>query len=123
MKQLQRGVSSIVTEKASSFVAQAYTATNINKVRQAYKHVLTNPTAARATHVIMAYRIGEEEGWVDDEEHGAGHFLTTWLARHKLCNIAIFITRQYGGQHLATRRFELMREVATEACKNLGLTI
>lgn len=112
---LRIGVSSTVSERGSSFVASAWKTPSIDQARMTYRHMLSNPPSAKASHLIMAYRVGNDIGWEDDDEHGAGRFLASWLTRNKIDNTTIFIVRQYGGQHLSTRRFELMREAASQA--------
>lgn len=120
--QLPSGVSKQVFERGSSFVAQVFKTTNLKQVREAYLHVLSDPSRAKATHNIMAYQLGDDAGWVDDEEFGAGRFLSTFMAkREMLKNITVVVTRNYGGTHLGTRRFELMRNVTEEAIKKLPM--
>ena len=70
-------------------------------------------------HNILAYCVRSTSGWVDDDELGAGRFLTTWMQRQKLVNTMVMITRQYGGNHLGTNRFEHMQDVAREALSNM----
>ena len=94
---------------------EAFSCKTLEEVRRAYKRVLSIPEATKATYNILVYKVGKDIGWVDDEEYGAGHFLATWMEREKLMNVAVVCTRQYGGRHLGTCRFELMREVASEA--------
>ena len=119
IQKLQSSTSHPVMELGSSFLAEAVKTTKIQQVRQAYKRVLLDPNRAKATHNILVYKVGEDVGWIEDGEFGAGRFLTTWLNKQKVENCAIIITRQYGGQHLGTRRYEIMKDVCQEAHKRL----
>ena len=119
--QLQRRVSTTRTERGSSFVAEAIRTSSLNAVRTAYKQVLSDPRRAGAAHNILVYRVGNDLGWLDDGDLGSGRFLASWLKRLDLQNIAVIVTRQHGGEHLSSRRFELLRQVADEAQKLLNL--
>ena len=112
---IRRKTSGQVSEKGNIFAAIAFETKDVAQVRLAYKQVLSNPRQAKASHNVLVYNVGESLGWIDDGEHGAGRFLASWISREKLENCAFIITRQYGGEHLGTRRFELFRQVANEA--------
>ncbi len=115
--QLPSGLSKQVFELGSSFMAQVFKTSNLTEVRTAYLHVLSEPSRAKATHNIL---VAGDSGWVDDGEFGAGRFLSTYLSkREKLNNITVVVTRNYGGSHLGSRRFEIMRNVTEEAIKKL----
>ncbi len=117
-QKLPNGVSKPLLDRGSSFVAHTFTTHNINEVRKAYKLVVANPAHASASHNILAFSINKEIGWEDDHEMGAGRFITTWLKNQHMDNMTIVITRQYGGTHLGTQRFENMLSVVKEAIKN-----
>lgn len=119
---LSRAESTMMSERGSTFVAEAYKASSMQEVRMAYRRVVSTPEKTKASHNILAYKAQGETGWIDDGDHGVGRFLCTWITKQKLNNIAIIVTRQYGGQHLSTRRFELSRQVASEAQRLLTVT-
>ena len=119
-RKLPHAFSPTVTEQGSVFQAEAVQVKSISEVRLAYQHLLTCPQAASATHNIMAYKVGGKSGWEDDGEFGAGRFLTHWINDCKMENICIFVTRQYGGERLGARRFELQRDTAKAACTELS---
>ena len=106
-------------ERGSTFLAQAFKVSSINDVRRAYKKTIMNPVLHRATHNILAYNVADQSGWIDDGEHSAGRILTGWMERKDIKDTCFIITRNFGGDHLGTRRFELMREVASEAHEKL----
>ena len=43
------------------------------------------------------------------------------LSQQKATDIAIFVVRKYGGEHLNTRRYELIQETAVNAYEQLKL--
>ena len=115
MMKLPSQFSQVCIEKGSSFVAEAIKVRSVQQVRLAYKRALLDPTRTKATHNILAYKIGDDISWIDDGEYGAGRSLSTWMTKEKLDNWALIITRQYGGIHLGTRRYDIMRDMAREA--------
>ena len=94
--------------------------TCIAEVWDIYKTSIGCPFKARATHKILAYCVGDTCGWIDDDEHSAGRFLTTWMKRCNLNNTVIMIPRHSGGNHMGTCRFELMQQVAKEALDGMS---
>jgi len=123
MKKLKSVFSDHKLERGSTFLAQAVKVTSINEARLAYKKAVMNPVLHRATHNVLAYNVGEETGWIDDGEHSAGRILAGWMERKDIKDTCVIITRNYGGEHLGTKRFELMREVALEACEKLNAAL
>lgn len=104
-----------LSEQGSIFMARAFTTNNTRDMRLAYTQVLSNPAAASADHNIMVYRVGNEIGWVDDGEHGAGRFLASWLKKANIQEVCFVVSRQYGGKHMGARRFEMIRKAAEGA--------
>ena len=117
--QIPHQKSRILTERGSTFQGEAYGTKSLNEVRLAYKAALQDPAKARATHNIMVYKVGPESGWEDDGEFGAGRFLHKWIEEAKLDNICVIVTRQYGGDRLGTKRFELIKDAAKEAYEHM----
>jgi len=116
---LKSGSSGLKMERGSCFKAVAYKVKSIGEVRMAYKLHCANPVFQAATHNILAYNTEGESGWCDDGEYGAGRILTSWMNRTKVKDTCFIITRNYGGTHLGTKRFELMRECAVGAQERL----
>lgn len=120
-RKLPHAISPILQEAGSMFQSEAVRTKSISEVRLAYRKLLSCPDAARASHNVMAYKLGGELGWEDDGEHGAGRFLAHWLkGKKEVDNITVFLTRHYGGERLGAKRFELMREAAKLACEELA---
>lgn len=119
-RKLPHALSPQLQECGSIFQAEAVRAKSTAEVRLSYKRILTCYDAAKASHNVMAYKIGGHLGWDDDGEHGAGRFLAHWLRSQKADNICIFLTRQYGGERIGARRFKLMKEAASLAYGSLA---
>ena len=59
----------------------------------------------------------------DNGEHGAGRAMIREMIKtdHLPDNIAVFITRQYGGTHLGPRRYKRMQEAMADALERYAL--
>lgn len=122
-RKLPHKISRIHTERGSTFQGVTYSTKSLNDVRLAYNGVFQDPARAKATHNILVYKVGHDSGWEDDGEYGAGKFLNKWLEDSHLDNICVIVTRQYGGDKLGTKRFELMKTVAKESYGQLKQTM
>ena len=95
------------------FTGHAIRVKSSSEVRLAYKQLkLQYP---ECDHTILAYKIKDFDGYHDDGEHGAGHRLVKMLHDRNSHNTAVFVTREYGGIHLGTRRFIHIEKVARDA--------
>ncbi len=96
-------------------------AKSVNEVRTAYRRV--SQDCAYAHHIMCAYRVlvGERmyQGSVDDGEFGGGSAILSMLETRGTENIAVFVVRHYGGQHLGKSRFNHIRTVASQAITEL----
>ena len=75
-----------------------------------------------ATHIVTAYKLENAVGpykqaYIDDGEAGAGRVVLNKLKQSETENLAIFVTRYYGGMHMGKRRFEIYAMLAREAIK------
>lgn len=73
--------------------------------------LLANGKIARATHNMLAYRIATEGGAVlqdcdDDGESGAGSRMLHLLQILDVIDVAVVVSRWYGGIHLGPDRFK-----------------
>jgi putative IMPACT (imprinted ancient) family translation regulator len=77
--------------------------------------LLSNGKIARATHNMLAYRIQGSEGLPgsgilqdcdDDGEAGAGSRMLHLLQILQVMDVAVVVTRWYGGIHLGADRFK-----------------
>ena len=103
-----------IVESSSVFVARAVEVQSLNDVRNAYKSLLLKPEAMSATHNTCGYRLqGGDCGYADDKDYGMGRKIVQVLGdeRYSDKSVAIFITRQYGGVKLGSKRFDIVRDL------------
>lgn len=111
----------VMTEGGSSFVAAAVRVKTINEARNAYQVFLMKPGRLSAAHNIATYRLYSpgtaktEEGWVDDNEHGAGKRIRNHLLKKNLTNVLVLLSRGSYGTHLGIRRHTIMLEAVDSA--------
>ena len=100
------------SEKGSSFAAFATKCSSITEVRRGY--VKMKQTYPEATHIMAAYMIRNGDGYQDDREFGAASKILKTLEQNNVQNLAVYVVRKYGGQHLGPRRHQLIRDVVEE---------
>ena len=106
-----------IVDKASSFRGHALRVTNSTEIRLAYKKLrLLYP---ESNHVVMAYSVKTYVGFDDHGEFGAGKRLQRIITGQGYKNVAVFVTREYGGSHIGPRRFLHMEKVAKDALSSI----
>ena len=112
--------STAVEDKRSVFRGHAIQIKTNADIKASYsKLCLLYP---ESDHIMLAYRLKMHTGQNDDGEHGASKRLMKILDERKLGNIAVFVTREYGGSHLGPRRFVHIKKVARDALTELQLS-
>ena len=87
------------------------------EVRRAYRKVRSiNPSA---THVVGVFNFKNKEGYQDDNEHSAGYKLLKAVQKEKLMNVAVFVSRMYGGRNLGIKRHQIIKDVALQAINRI----
>ena len=109
--------SDIESEKGSDFQAFALKTGQLVDVKRTYAKVRQLHPAA--THVVAAHQSKQKKFYQDDGEHGAGYRLAGSLKKEQ-GNVAVFVVRNYGGQNLGPRRFELINKVAQQAIQRIS---
>jgi hypothetical protein len=114
-----------VTE-GSTFIGHAAKIDNKSDVPTVLAGLLKDPMIGRATHNIYAFRFddltkphGINQGFSDDGEHGAGFKLLKLLQDNEHTNVMVVVTRHYGNKNLGPKRFECIKNSATEALRML----
>ncbi|CAI5746384.1 unnamed protein product [Peronospora destructor] len=100
---------SAIVDRKSTFIAHACPVKCVKDVRSFLALVLDDHKIERAIHNMLAYRIiGECTVKDNDEdgEHGAGSKLSNLLELLKVENVAVVVTRWYGGIKLGPDRFK-----------------
>lgn len=103
-------------ESGSNFTAMVCSAKSMNEVCMAYSKLFQQNPAA--DHIAAAFAVERETGYQDNGEFGSGFHLLECLKSTMLTDLAVFLICNYGGTHLGTRRFKIMKEVALEALDN-----
>jgi hypothetical protein len=108
-------ISEVISERNSQFQLYCAEISNLEDARTAYRAISLDPFAASSTHIISAYWLeSEEQGYYDDHDHGLGKHLLGVMQHADMINTICFLTREYGGQHLGFRRFEIVSELVDD---------
>eukprot|EP00834_Sanchytrium_tribonematis_P008011 NODE_832_length_3620_cov_0.696677.p3 type:complete len:233 gc:universal NODE_832_length_3620_cov_0.696677:750-52(-) len=99
----------------SSFVAHVCHIESIGQLNNFIGHLKL--TLSDATHHILAYNVGKFYDYDDDGEDGAGHRLLFMLRQNKLTNIAVVVSRWFGGIKLGPARFKIITNIARDLLK------
>ena len=77
----------------------------------------------KANHIMCAYRFTGSgplnQDCIDDREYGGSRTILAYIKSKKLSNIALFVVRYYGGVHLGSDRFTIIKNSAKEAYEKL----
>ncbi|KAK3089190.1 hypothetical protein FSP39_001618 [Pinctada imbricata] len=93
----------------------------INDVRKMYKKVVSDASYAGANHNVLVYRTDEEDGFCDDSEFGAGKRLLSILRQKNVKNIAVVVSRWYGGRQIGPKRFDMMEKILFDVLNELKM--
>lgn len=112
-----------LTDRKSTFQAHACPVTCVEDVRSFLAILLDDRKIERAIHNMLAYRIVGDFTVKDndeDGEHGAGNKLSELLELTHAENVAVVVTRWYGGILLGPDRFKHISTVARETMEEGG---
>ena len=110
--------SDIITEKCSDFQAYAWKVGHTAEVQWAYNKVRELHPAA--THIVGVYNLKNSYGAQDDDEHSSSSKLYAVIKGQGLTNMAVFITRYYGGVKLGPYTHKLIKDAALQAIDCIG---
>ena len=102
------------SELGSTFTARSTPVLNLNEVRQAYQALLLDPETLSVTHNIAGYVLPNgSSAYADDGDFGMGRIITQAMEQigDKARGYAVFVTRQYGGNKLGFKRFDIVKEL------------
>jgi hypothetical protein len=116
----------ITTERKSSFQSHFSTVQNMSEVNDFWSAVMSDKRVARATHNIFAYRFTDVAGLVhhdcdDDGETAAGSRLAETLRLMGVNNVAVIVTRWFGGVLLGPDRFKYICNSARNLLESNGI--
>ncbi|KAG6618888.1 Impact-like protein [Phytophthora cinnamomi] len=112
-----------VVDRKSTFIAHACPVKCVEDVRSFLALLLDDRKIERAIHNMLAYRIiGDFTVKDNDEdgEHGAGSKLSNLLELLKAENVAVVVTRWYGGIKLGPDRFKHINACARQVLEGGG---
>ncbi|PVZ98990.1 hypothetical protein BB558_005004 [Smittium angustum] len=115
-----------VEKKKSIFIGFVAKVKSEKEVQEFKGKLLKNPRIEKATHNILAFRIKLDNGYYaqdndDDGESAAGKRLLTLLVNIGADNVAVIVSRWYGGIHLGPERFKLINSAARSALELAGI--
>jgi hypothetical protein len=58
-------------------------------------------------------------GWQDDGDHGLGKYLLRIMEEKSMSNAIVFITREYGGNHIGFRRFQIILQLFNQIVRQV----
>ena len=106
-----------VAEKGSHFRGHAVRVRNSGDIKIAYKKLKL--LFQESDHIALGYTVKNYSGHQDDAEYSAGKRLLEMVQTNGCKDVALFISREFGGIHLGPRRFLLIERVAKEALNKL----
>ena len=113
-----------LTVRKSTFQAHLCRVRSVDDVLRFLRLLKLNPKVARATHNILAFRIEVGANTVqdndDDGETAAGSRLGHLLHILRVRNVAVVVTRWYGGIQLGAERFKVINNVARQLLDQHG---
>ena len=106
------------SEKGSDYLAYVQRAKSIKEVQKGMYKMRVK--FADATHISMGYRLEQpkgpfQQGYFDDQEHGAGRSILQAIKDRAMTSVAVYIVRFFGGTKLGRRRFEITSMLTTAA--------
>ncbi|KAJ1926837.1 hypothetical protein IWQ60_003466 [Tieghemiomyces parasiticus] len=128
-----------IEDRHSVFVAHVANVTSIHLAQFVVWQLLQDRKIAKATHNIVAYRIGGapttttvatanaigrqggHQDYDDDGESAAGGRLLHLLQLLDIHDVVVMVTRWYGGIHLGADRFKHINNSARQALDAAGL--
>lgn len=124
-----------VCERGSIFTAQvAWPVKTVAAANAAIALMRQETVATSADHNMTAYRIGGhkksgsgnkssskiEKAYDDDGEANLGQRLLGCLTKQGACDVAVMVSRVYGGENIGKRRFEIVCERAATLLQLVG---
>ncbi|KAJ0393501.1 hypothetical protein ATCC90586_010050 [Pythium insidiosum] len=112
-----------ITDRKSTFQGHACPVTCVEDVRAFLALLLDDRKIARAIHNMLAYRIVGDFVVKDndeDGEDGAGSKLSHLLELTRAANVAVVVTRWFGGVLLGPDRFKHINAAARQALEDGG---
>ena len=112
-----------ISDQGSTFQGHAASLVRGNSVAGVLASLYANRSIANAEHNIYAYLLNKGDSVIesccDDGEHGAGKRLLGLLQEAQATDTILVCTRWFGGQHIGPKRFDHIKQCASEALQKL----
>lgn len=109
----------VSTSGKSHFQGHAVPISSTDDIIPAIRALCQDQRVAGSTHIVYAYRIGNEQkniwNYEDDGEWGAGKEVMNVLHNADCFGHLVAVTRWHGGKNLGADRFQMIRKVAEQA--------
>ena len=104
----------------SVFQGHAYNIHTLGQAVQALKAMSQDEYCVKSDHIMYAYNVMDSDGQLktgkcDDGEWKGSSILSDLLKEKKVSNVILIVTRKFGGKFLGRKRFDLIKQAATEA--------
>ena len=111
----------VISDRGSRYSVGLGAVKNGDDIKSLLKCHTTKKKYRTATHNTWAARVSSENGIEemksDDGETGAGSVILAVLEGEKAVDLAVIVTRWYGGKHLGPDRFRHVKNAAHMALK------
>ncbi len=109
----------VITKDKSHFQGHVVDIKTVDDVIPALKSLQKDTRVSGATHVMYAYRVGNDrysiQNWEDDGEWGGARKIMEEIQKGEVYNRLVCVTRWYGGQNIGAARFHTISELAASA--------
>ena len=111
----------VIEVEGQTFVGYTTTPKTMEEVNLAYAKIKGLHTEAR--HIVSACRLPGRnfhinQDYYDDDEHNGGSYLLKLLVSCEIQNHAVFVVRNYDGEHIGQRRYQAMFDVVASAVES-----
>lgn len=115
----------VITRNSNHFQGHSVAINSTDDVVPALKALCKESSIAGASHVMYAYRVGDNSrsihNWEDDGEWGGGKKIMEAIQGKNVYNQLVCVTRWSSSvQHLGPARFDIIKEVSNSALQNLS---
>ena len=108
----------VSTKDGSHYQGHSVSIASTDDVIPAVKALCSDVRVAGASHVLYAYRVGNDQqsfhNWEDDGEWGGGRMIMEAIQDNKLFNQLICVTRWGRGENIGVSRFGTIKELANQ---------
>lgn len=113
----------VISKDNSSMQAHTVDLTSIDDVIPAMKALYADGRVSGASHVMYAYRVGNEQhsihNYEDDGEWGSARYIMEAIQEHQVYNQLVCVTRWSGAKSIGRARQETVKELSQLAIQGI----